>query len=298
MQHKLSWLVVALMMGLFTHFPAHAEIGPRSSTTFSCSDTRSTIEGKGAASATLDGITVFAGYRQVSGNNQNPIVVGFDGFDRIWCRDNYDTSGADSRAYGVVAANGFLYATFTADGGNVDLRDFTSNGWLNSYGMGGGPSVSVVLRINPATGNPTGGTFIIAKLTNGNTNSANVTDIQAFGDNIAIIGSSAFGPLTVNRQRNFDCTANEWTYILPPDLGNALVTHCPGSSTGNGGAAGDCNLDSAIDAGDLAAHLLPLVSGNGLVTTGCDADGSGAVSTSDVACTRAKLFDPSASCAP
>lgn len=290
-------LLIALLIGSLTPSSSHAEVGPRGSTTFNCGTTRASLDASSAARATLGLTTVFAGYRQVSSNNQNPILSAFIGNAQQWCRDDYDTSGADARAYGVVAANGFLYAVFTADGGNVGLRDFTGAGWISSYGMGGGPSVSVVLRIDASNGDPTGGTFIIAKLMSGNTNSAFVRDVTAFGDNIAIRGDSAFGPLNINRNRNLNCSANEFTYILSPDLGDALVTWCPDSSTGSGGAAGDCNLDGGVDAGDVAASLLPLVRDGKLVTTGCDANGNGSTAAGDdLACLRDRIFGLAGAC--
>jgi hypothetical protein len=45
-----------------------------------------------------------------------------------------------------------LYGVFTATGtqgtSSTDYRRFTTTGWLTSYGAGGGPKVSVILKIN------------------------------------------------------------------------------------------------------------------------------------------------------
>ncbi|MEM6530554.1 MAG: dockerin type I domain-containing protein [Chloroflexota bacterium] len=224
---------IAMVLLLFAYAPeaSQAAIGSTSGAQFSCSSSRTSVENSGAASTTSGVLTLFIGYRQVSSNNQNPIMAAFNGNTQAWCRTDYDTSPADSRGYGLVSVNGNVYATFTADGGNVTLTNFTGNGWINSYGSGGGPRVSVVLRINPANGAPTGGTFIIARLNNGNTNSATVEAITASGSNVAISGVSAFGPLDPGRNRRQDCSANEFTYVLSADLSTIVSATCPGGGT-------------------------------------------------------------------
>ncbi|MEL6149900.1 MAG: dockerin type I domain-containing protein [Chloroflexota bacterium] len=252
-------LIFCITIGLLlvAHNPgvSQAAIGSTSSAQFSCSSSRTSVENSGAANVASGPLTLFIGYRQVSGNNQNPIMAAFNGNTQVWCRQDYDTSPADSRGYGLVSVAGNIYATFTADGGNVTLTNFTGDGWINSYGSGGGPRVSVVLRIDPNTGEPYGGTFIIAKLNSGNTNSATVDAITPSGGHVAISGVSAFGPLDTSRNRRNDCTENEFTYVLSTDLSRIISAGCTGGST--------------LFAGNIAPSL-------------ADVDNSGRVTPADV----------------
>lgn len=61
--------------------------------------------------------------------------------------------------------------------------------------------------------------------------------------------------------------------------------------------SGDCNLDTVVDAGDLAA-LQVVIAGAGSAATPCDANADSSVDNSDLACVRLRIFDLSASCAP
>lgn len=136
--------------------------------------------------------TVFTiGYQQVSSNNQNPLVLRFDEGQLSWASDNLETSGDDGKGYGLLwdgAQN--LYGVFTATGtqgpADEDYRRFTEKGWLTSYGSGGGPKVTVLLQLDPQTGDGLAGTFISSQLSSGNSNSLVVTEL-GFGENGAVV---------------------------------------------------------------------------------------------------------------
>jgi hypothetical protein len=162
--------------------------------------------------------TVYFGYRQASSINKNPIIALFKNGQQLWCREDYETSGADGVSMGGMwnmeittttetsnGAGGWLaklfgsskststtttrtvsqptlYAVFTVDGTqdtpDVDFRRFTGLGWLKSYGKGGGPKVTVILQVDAATGNAQRGTFVRAELDNGNANSLVVNNLS------------------------------------------------------------------------------------------------------------------------
>ena len=149
---------------------------------------------------------IFVGYRQVTSKNQDPIVVRFDKGIRTWIRDDYERSGDDGKAYGIVWDGGdHLYIAFSATGtqGEVsnDYRRFTNQGWLRSYGRGGGARAAVIGKINPENGEPILGTFLYAKLENGNTNSMLVEKMAIQKDRLVINAKSWFSPLDTNQRR-------------------------------------------------------------------------------------------------
>jgi hypothetical protein len=161
-------------------------------------------------SSSANNRTLFFGTEQMTSINQNPIIVVFDTDtqQRLWCYNTYEVAGADGRAIGALhaqitttitttASTGsnlsndtppknveeILYVVFTIDGTqgttSEDVRRFTSNGWIPSYGNGGSSKVSVVAQINLTTGEPITGTFLRSQLpSNGKTNSFIVTQLS------------------------------------------------------------------------------------------------------------------------
>ncbi|MEM6515902.1 MAG: hypothetical protein AAF688_06940 [Bacteroidota bacterium] len=91
-----------------------------------------------------------------------------------------------------------MHVVFTATGTQVnsqnDYRDFTTNGWLTNYGQGGGARVVVLTQINPENGDPTAGTYVYAKLSNGDTNTLAATSLDYQADTIVMGASSFFSP--------------------------------------------------------------------------------------------------------
>ena len=144
------------------------------------------------------------GFDQASGNNQNPFVIKKDNQgNQVW-KVTHENTGVDGR--GVLLAidsNDNPWVVFTVDGGSndggyitkkqVDANAF-SGVFMNSYGRGGGPKASVIALLDPANGNIKKGTFMAARLTNGNTNTLNITQIGFNDGNIAFEISSAAWP--------------------------------------------------------------------------------------------------------
>jgi hypothetical protein len=188
---------------------------------FSCATPESELTAAPKVVHTMDDgskSTVYFGYRQASSINKNPIIALFKNGQQVWCREDYETSGADGVSMGGLwnmeittttetssGAGGWLaklfgsaksssstttktvsqptlYAVFTVDGTqdtpDVDFRRFTGPGWLSSYGKGGGPKVTVILQVDVATGTAQRGTFVRAELDNGNANSLVVNNLS------------------------------------------------------------------------------------------------------------------------
>lgn len=153
-------------------------------------------------------------FDQASSNNQNPSVVKQDAQgNQIW-KVTHENTGVDGRAVLVtVDSNGNPWVVFTVDGGSNDAgyitkkqvaTDAFSGVYMNSYGSGGGPKVSVIARLDPTTGNIQKGTFITARLTSGNTNSLSITQIGFNDGNVAFeISSAAWPPGTGTSYQRF-----------------------------------------------------------------------------------------------
>ena len=218
--------------------------------------------------------TLFFGTEQVTSINQNPIVAVFnsDSQQLIWCNNNYEIAGADGRAIGALHAqvattsstdttandtnDEVLYVVFTIDGTQgtsaEDFRRFTTNGWIPSYGNGGGPKVSVVTQINITTGAPITGTFLRSQLlSNGRTNSLIVTQmsyerncnvttttsgssIDASLFQLRVQAEAYYLPMSLNGRTPLsesDCLPDtnspfNYTVTLPPSLNVAYTADC------------------------------------------------------------------------
>lgn len=144
------------------------------------------------------------GFDQASSNNQNPIVTKTNASGNVLWQVNHETTGVDGRATLVVIDNdNNPWVVFTVDGGSndntyiskKDIEDGAFSGvFMNSYGNGGGPKVSLIARLNPDTGDIVKGTFVTARLTSGRTNSLSITEIGFANGNVAFKISSAAWP--------------------------------------------------------------------------------------------------------
>lgn len=183
------------------------------------------------------GNTVFvAGYRQVSGNNQNPIIARYDNGRLTWSRTDYETGRADGRAYGLVydPSRNVLYAAFSVDGGqagSVGYERFTRSGWLTSYGRGGGAKASMIAQINPTSGAPMRGTFITSELTNGRTNTVVVTALSfPNASSLEVRANAWFHPRRTNGSR-YTCSGSSpfrYKVVLNSNLTSAISASAPG----------------------------------------------------------------------
>lgn len=178
---------------------------------FSSSVTEAQLIASGAARISLGSQTLYIGTDQVSAINQNPILASFDAVNPAnnWIRADYEATGADGRGNGLaVTPTGEVYAFFSVDGtqGSPD-QDFrrastaAEQAWLRSYGQGGGPQVSVIGKIDPATGNLIAAAYLSAILGNGNSNTLTITGltVQPNG-NLRISAQSFFAPRRPNGQ--------------------------------------------------------------------------------------------------
>lgn len=190
----------------------------------------------GVVSIENNGSRFFIGYEQVSANNQNPIVLRFDNGELTWKRDDYETSGDDGKGYGLLWDGlNRLYAVFSATGtqgeASEDYRRFCSEGWLTSYGSGGGPKVAVIAQLNANTGEPEHGTFLYAKKENNETNSLVIKDIT-FDDDFYVVltADSWYSPLNTNKEPMTCSASSPFNYQITFDayLQNALSTNADG----------------------------------------------------------------------
>lgn len=154
---------------------------------------------RGVPAVTLADTRIFTGYQQVSANNQNPVLVRFDQGVETWRRSDYETSGDDSRGYALIwDGDATLYAVFSSTGtqgdSSQDFRRFARNGWLRSYGAGGGPKVAVVAQIDPRSGDVLAASFLSAQLSNGNSNSLAVTDLALTPEALMITANAWYSP--------------------------------------------------------------------------------------------------------
>ncbi|NJL83664.1 MAG: hypothetical protein HC890_13210 [Chloroflexaceae bacterium] len=196
-------LAIAILAGFVPQPSFAASLSSVSSRVikFSARDSEATLMARGAASVSFGDTTIYIGTTQVSSINQNPIITSFTNGVRDWAVTNYETGGADSRGQGLLWDGGSnLYAVFTTDGtqgqASQDFRRFTTGGWLTSYGAGGGPRASVLLKLDPLNGSgiPGRGTFIRAQTSTGRTNTVVPTGLDFLGDNLVFLGNSFFSP--------------------------------------------------------------------------------------------------------
>lgn len=198
---------------------------------FNCTQTEAQVAASGAARVSAGGSTIYVGYQQVSANNQNPIVRSFGANE--WCRTDYEETNDDGRAYALWWDGTTLFVVFSATGTQAgpNYTRWTSAGWLPNYGAGGGPKVSIILRMNPTNGEPIEGTYLSARLqSNGNTNSLTVTNLQLLANgNLIVSASSASFPREIDRS-SMSCTGGPYNYVV--ELNSTLSAALGATSSG------------------------------------------------------------------
>lgn len=173
-----------------------------------------------APSLTFGDATIVVGYEQL-GNNQDPLVVRYDGATQTYCQ-HHEREPPDGRALGISWDGGpVAYVVYTIVGGGSALDTAAKGGWLESYGRGGGPKVSVIGAIDAAKGTLTAATFVIAKKNDGGTNTHTPTSAPIRRDDgrIELRGSSAFQPVNPDRTP-MTCTDYPFDtrYVFSADL--------------------------------------------------------------------------------
>lgn len=213
-----SYLVISQVLAQST---VQTSIGK--AVTFTCNDSEASIKAKNGPRVSFGPTTIYIGYQQVSSTNQDPRIIRFDNGFRTWCRTDYETTNDDGRGYGLIWNGGnILYGVFSSTGtqtGN-DFRRFSKNGWLPSYGSGGGAKVAVIAQINPANGNVYHATFLSALLANGRSNSLEVKNLSWNGKNLTVKGNAWWAPRRSNKTY-MNCSGSspfQYTTVFTPDL--------------------------------------------------------------------------------
>ncbi|MBD2494379.1 hypothetical protein [Nostoc sp. FACHB-280] len=194
------------------------------SVAFTCNESEASIKAKNGPKISIGAKTIYIGYQQVSSQNQDPRLIRFDNGVRKWCRSDYETTIDDGRGYGLLwDGSNVLYGVFSSTGsqpGN-DFRRFAKNGWLSSYGNGGGAKVAVIARINPSNGSILSATFVTAKKPNdGKTNSLAVTNLSWNGTTLKVLADSWWSPQRADKN-SMSCTGSspyKYTAIFTGDL--------------------------------------------------------------------------------
>lgn len=185
---------------------------------------------------TFGAASIYVGYEQL-GQNQNPIVVRFDGGAETYCVRN-EVESPDGRALGITWDGGpVAYVVYTIVGGGSAFDAKAKGKWLDGYGNGGASSkVSFLGAIDAANGELQFGTFVIAKKADGKTNTHAPTDaITRLADGrLEFRGSSAFQPMNPDKSV-MQCTAYPFDtrYIFSADLGTLTCsssTNCTGTT--------------------------------------------------------------------
>ncbi len=212
-----------------------SEIGE--STAFRPDASMEELTESGAISVGAGNVRYFIGYRQVSPQNQDPILAKYVDGELVWVRIAYETTGDDSRGYGLIWDGAeTLYAIFSVTGtqgpSDGDYRRFATKGWHKSYGQGGGAKATVAMKINPNNGEPQGATYLMGRLANGNANTLIVKNLQLLNNgNLLLNADCWYSPLRVNKEP-FECEGDapfDYTLELSGDLTeakDAQVTGC------------------------------------------------------------------------
>jgi hypothetical protein len=208
-----------------------------SSVTFNCNDSEATIRAKKGPRVVFGKTAIYIGYQQVSSINQDPRIIRFDNGVRRWCRSDYETTLDDSKGYGLIWDGGdVLYGVFSATGTQKgdDFRPFATEGWLPTYGMGGGGEVSIIARINPTNGDVKYASFLTAiKPSNNNSNSLLVTGLSwnAKNSTLTVQANSWWLPRRADKKA-MTCTGTspfKYTAVFTADLtkiNSASATGC------------------------------------------------------------------------
>lgn len=197
---------------------------------FTATDNESTLIDNGVAVVSNNNTNIYIGTNQVSNNNQDPILTSFTNGTRDWTTTDIETTGVDSRGIALLwDGNNELYAAFTTDGtqGSVseDFRRFTNDGWLKTYGQGGGAKATVLLKIDPNTGMGIvgNGTFVSALLSNGNTNTLVPTNMSFSGTNIILEADSFFSPRRITKDKMVQTTSGNSPFDYTITFNNSLT---------------------------------------------------------------------------
>lgn len=201
---------------------------------FSCDEEEASLIDKEVYSVSSGNSTVYIGYKQVSDNNQDPRIAMFTDGVQDWCRADLETTGDDSRGYVVYWDGNILYASFSSTGtqgdSSQDFRRFATDGWITSYGQGGGAKIAVITKINPINGDMEKATYLKAVLSNGNANTVLVKDLVYENGELTVKANSWYSPLNPDKS-TMSCSGDspfDYTIIFNQDLSEALSANAKG----------------------------------------------------------------------
>jgi len=167
-----------------------------------------------------DGNTYEVGFNQVTSINQNPFVRKRSSSGNTLWNITHESTPVDGKAEFVFLDNDqnpwvvFSFDGGSNEGGYINRKEIEDNAFSgvfqNNYGSGGGPRVSVLARLNPDTGKIVKGSFITARLTNGNTNTLRIIKADEVDGIIAFeINSAAWPPGTGTSYNRFPDLTDE-----------------------------------------------------------------------------------------
>ena len=254
------------------------------SAVLSCTMTRAEAEASGAAFVAVGERAIFAGFRQVSANDRNPLVLAFEGDSLLWCREDYDTTGFDVSATGVLWDGGdllfcsFRVAGFPGASSGLVQAAAAGNGWQAVVSNAGNARIGGLFALSPDDGALADtGTFLVSRLSSG---AANLCEIEglAFCDDgdLLVYTASGFSPLRpdLSRMTNTGAAASPTPYRvrLAPDLTTAVAAQaigfdsvaafasaldsCPIPPNTAGACPADTNNDGLVTPADYNAWIL------------------------------------------
>ncbi|MBC8033252.1 MAG: hypothetical protein H7Y03_03845 [Chitinophagaceae bacterium] len=151
-----------------------------------------------------DGNVYRTGYDQVTSTNQDAYLEKKNASGETIWKKIYDGSPVDTRGvYVVLDGDQDPWVAFSADGGSVGASSFNQKEiepnaftgvYKSGYGQGGGPRIIIAAHINRETGKIIKGSYLIARLQSGNTNSIFTEKIGINGKRMVLQVKSAFKP--------------------------------------------------------------------------------------------------------
>ena len=182
---------------------------------------------------TVGETTIYVGYEQVTGTNQDPVVARYDNGQLVWCK-YHETQGPDGRAVGITWDGGeYAYVVFTIVGGGTDLEG--NGGWISSYAphylrASGSKKVSCIGRVNVTNGELETSTFVIAVMSENRINShgpSGAVTVLTDG-NVEFLGGSAHKPVDSDGLSSMECTEYPFhsRYRFSPDLTSLVCCEC------------------------------------------------------------------------
>jgi len=243
----------------YTLDPKNSQVGVPSSglglpKPFDCSMSESQIASTGAVRAHGGAKKSLRWYiGEVSNRtSSDPIVAFFQSGKLRWCRTDFESSADTVVGYGLLYDAPSLYVVFSTRGYNLgtggnDFRRFTTAGWQTNYGNVlagsrkfdvGSAKASVLLKLDPQTGDVLAATYLTSKRIFGTTADLIVTKLDHTRqtrntDEAIIVTARASGaPLRPDGTR-MRCTTpgpHEYTLVLDSDLKNVLRASAPNCS--------------------------------------------------------------------